>query len=99
MPALPSVEKRKQFTANQQPVVADIIKHYKSVGYKVQDGNETVMISEPGSTFRIFVSRISHNLQLYFLGEWQYTQNYSVTDLQSVDEVKELEIQFKSIFG
>lgn len=99
MATAPSIVKKKTFIANQQPIVADIMKHYKSIGYKIQDGNETVMILEPGTTFRIFISRISHNLQFYFLGEWQYAQNYIVKDLDSVSQVIDLERQFKGIFG
>ena len=97
--AIASVEKRKKFCENQIPVVADIIRHYKSIGYKVADGNETVIITEPACTFRIFISRVSHCLQMYYLGEPDSTQEFYIRNLESAAEVVKLEQQYKQKFG
>ena len=97
--AIPSVQKRKQFTENQMPVVAGIIKHYKSVGYKVVDENETIIIEEPGSTFRIFISRVSHVIQFYYLGEPRDAREFSISNLDSADQIVDEECKFKEMFG
>ena len=97
--AIASLLKRKQFTENQMPVVAGIIKHYKSVGYKVVDGNETIIIEEPGSTFRIFISRVSHCLQFYYLGEHRDAREFSISNLDSADQIVNEECKFKEMFG
>ena len=97
--AIASVVKRKMFTENQIPVIAGIIKHYKSVGYKVVDGNETLMIIEPNSTFRIFISRVSHCVQMYYLGEAETTQEFYTRNLESADQLVEEEIKYKAMFG
>ena len=80
-------------------MVADIIKLYKSVGYKVVDGNETILIIEPNSTFRIFISRVSHCVQFYYLGEWRGAREFSTQDLESAALLIEEEIKFKTEFG
>ena len=97
--AIASLLKRKQFTENQIPVVAGIIKHYKSVGYKVVDGNETIIIEEPGSTFRIFISRVSHCLQFYYLGEHRDAREFSISNLDSADQIVNEECKYKEMFG
>jgi hypothetical protein len=97
--AIASVEKRKRFTQNQIPAVAGIIKHYKSIGYKVVDGNETILISEPGCTFRIFISRISHCLQFYYLGEPDSTLEFYTKNLDSAGHIVEEERKYKEEFG
>jgi len=97
--AIASIEKRKRFTQNQIPAVADIVKHYKSIGYKVTDGNETVIISEPGSTFRIFISRVSHVIQMYYLGEPDSTTEFYTKNIDSAAEIVEEESKFKKMFG
>ena len=97
--AIASLLKRKQFTENQMPVVAGIIKHYKSVGYKVVDGNETIIIEEPGSTFRIFISRVSHCLQFYYLGEPRDAREFSISNLDSADQIVNEECRYKEMFG
>jgi hypothetical protein len=97
--AIASVVKRKMFTENQIPVIAGIIKHYKSVGYKVVDGNETLMIIEPNSTFRIFISRVSHCVQFYFLGEPGATQEFYTRNLESADQLVQEEAKYKAMFG
>lgn len=97
--AIPSVQKRKQFSDNQMPVVAGIIKHYRSVGYKVVDGNETIIIEEPGTTFRIFISRVSHCLQFYYLGEHRDAREFSISNLDSADQIVNEECRYKELFG
>jgi len=97
--ALASVLKRKRFVEKQMPVVADIIKVYKTAGYKVVDGSETILIIEPDSTFRIFISRVSHVLQFYYLGEWRGAREFSTQDLESAALLIEEEIKYKAEFG
>jgi hypothetical protein len=97
--ALASVLKRKRFAEKQMPVVADIIKLYKSVGYKVVDGNETIIIIEPDSTFRIFISRVSHCVQFYYLAEPDSAEEHYAKNLESAEELIKLEKQYKQKFG
>jgi hypothetical protein len=94
-----SALKRKEFTENQIPVVADIIRHYKSVGYKVVDANETIIIIEPDSTFRIFISRVSHCLQFYYLGEHRDAKEFSTHNLESAAQIVNEECRYKEMFG
>ena len=94
-----SIIRKAAFREMQLPVVADVIKHYKSTGYKIQDSAEVVMIVEPNSTFRIFISRVSHNLQMYYLGEYQDTMEICTKDIESAAEVIKLEQEFKQKFG
>ena len=97
--AIASVEKRKKFSENQIPVVADVIKLYKSIGYKVVDGNETILIEEPGCTFRIFISRISHVIQFYYLGEPESTQEFYTRNIESAADLVNEESKYKVEFG
>ena len=97
--AIASVLKKIHFKERQLPVVADIIKAYKKAGYKVVDGIESVLIEEPQSTFRVFISRVSHVLQFYYLGEWQFTKEFSTHDLESAANVIEEERKYKEMFG
>jgi hypothetical protein len=99
MPNPNSVVRKAHFRQRQLPVVADIIKTYKSAGYKVQDGIESVLILEPNSTFRVFISRISHVLQFYYLGEPQSVQEFCTKDLESAGHIIEEEIKYKRMFG
>lgn len=94
-----SALKRKEFTENQMPVVADIVRHYKSVGYKVVDSNETIIIIEPYSTFRIFISRVSHVIQFYYLGEPDSAQEFYTKYLESAGHIIEEEGKYKALFG
>jgi len=91
--------KKANYVANQLTIVAEIISVYKKLGYKVVDGNESIMICEPNSTFRIFISRVSHILQFYYLGEWQDTQQFSTKDLDSAAQIPQLEAKYKELFG
>ena len=99
MPNVNAAVRRVQSTKNQLQVVADIIALYKSLGYRIVDGIETVMIEEKDATFRIFISRISHVLQIYYLGEWDCTVEYSTKYLESAERVREFEVQFKELYG
>ena len=94
-----SLIRKAHFRERQLPVVADIIKTYKSAGWKIQDGIESVLIVEPNSTFRIFISRISHVLQFYYLGEPQSVQEFCTKDLESAGHIIEEEIKYKAEFG
>ena len=69
MPAAPSIEKRKTFVANQDPILSEILAEARSQKLKIVDGNETVIISWASSPFRAFVSRISKSIQFYQLGD------------------------------
>jgi len=97
--AIGSVIRKSHFKERQLPVVADIIKMYKGLGYKVVDGIESVLIEEPNSTFRIFISRVSHVLQLYYLGEYKDTREFYTKDLNSAGQIVNEEITFKQQFG
>jgi hypothetical protein len=99
MPNPNSVVRKAHFRERQLPVVADVIKAYKKAGYKVQDGIESVLIVEPNSTFRVFISRISHVLQFYYLGEPQSVQEFSTKDLESAGHIIEEEGKYKEMFG
>lgn len=99
MAAPGSVLRKAQFKERQLPVVAETIKLYKKSGYLIHDGIESVMIEEPGSTFRIFISRISHVLQFYYLGEPQSVQEFSTKDLESAGHIIEEEGKYKEMFG
>jgi hypothetical protein len=99
MPNPNSVVRKAHFRERQLPVVADVIKAYKKAGYKVQDGIESVLILEPNSTFRVFISRISHCLQFYYLGEWQFTKEFYVPNLESAAHLIEEERKYKEMFG
>ena len=57
---LNSAIRKVNFQERQLPIVSDIIRIYKLAGYKVIDSTEVVMLEEPNTTFRIFISRISH---------------------------------------
>lgn len=94
-----AIKRAKEVRSKQLPVLESIIEAYKLAGYKVINGIETVMIEEKGTTFRIFISRISHSVQLYYLGEWQFTKEYSAIDLQSPDNLMALESSYKELFG
>ena len=94
-----SVIRKAHFKERQLPVVADIIKAYKAAGYKVIDGIESVMIEEPDSTFRIFISRVSHCLQFYYLSEWKFTKEFYVPNLDSAAHLIQEEIKYKKEFG
>jgi hypothetical protein len=94
-----AVSRRKEFKLRELPIIPNIIKAYRTAGYKVVDGIETIIIEEPNSTFRIFISRVSHSLQLYYLGEWQFTKEYHVPNIQTVEDVIALESSFKELFG
>jgi len=91
--------RKTHFKERQLPVVAETIKAYKSAGYKIVDGIETVMIIEPDTTFRIFISRSSHSVQFYYLGEPEAMQEFSAQDLESAAQVAELENKYKQTFG
>jgi hypothetical protein len=99
MPNPNSVVRKAYFRERQLPVVADVIKAYKKAGYKIQDGIESVLIVEPQSTFRVFISRVSHVLQFYYLGEWQFTKEFSTHDLESAAHLIEEERKYKELFG
>ena len=99
MPNPNSVVIKAHFRERQLPVVADVIKAYKKAGYKVQDGIESVLIVEPNSTFRVFISRISHVLQFYYLGEPDSTQEFCTKDLESAGHIIEEESKYKKMFG
>jgi len=94
-----SLAKRKNYRSNQLDIVRELKVLYKELGYKIVDGNESLIFAEMNSTFRIFVSRISHSLQFYYLGEGQFTAEYSLKDLDSAAQVTELETQYKQEFG
>lgn len=95
---LPS-EKKKNFIANQLKIVGQMKVLYKELGYKIQDGNESLIFAEPDSTFRIFVSRISHCLQFYYLGEPDSAREFWLKNLESADQVTQLEKEYKEEFG
>jgi len=99
MPNPNSVLRRKQLKKGELQVVSETINHYKQQKWKIVDGIESIMIQEPGTTFRIFISRISHILQFYYLGEWQFAKEFSTLDLKSVAQVVQEEIKFKELFG
>jgi hypothetical protein len=99
MAAPGSVLRKAHFRERQLPVVAETIKLYKKSGYLIHDGIESVMIEEPGSTFRIFISRISHCLQMYYLGEFWGMKEVYAKDLQSAAEVVQLEEEYKKECG
>jgi hypothetical protein len=99
MPVPNSVERRKRLKKVELPVVSEIISTYKQKKWKVVDGIESVMLHEPDTTFRVFISRISHRLQFYYLGEGMAAKEMSVLHLDSVDKVLESEQEFKSEFG
>jgi hypothetical protein len=99
MPKPNSVIRKTHFRERQLPVVAETIKLYKSAGYKVVDSIEVVMLEEPNSTFRIFISRVSHSLQMYFLGEGAEAQELSTKYLDSAAQVVEEERKFKTLYG
>jgi hypothetical protein len=91
--------KRIRFKKIQPPIIPETISVYKKLGYKIADGIETVMIEEPDTTFRIFISRISHCLQFYFLGEPESVREFSTKYLESAAQVVEEEIKYKQEFG
>jgi hypothetical protein len=99
MPNPNSVVRKAHFRQIQLPVVADIIKTYKLAGYKIVDGIESVLIEEPNSTFRIFISRISHCLQFYYLGEGMEAKEFYTKNLDSAAQVEQEEIKYKDLFG
>ena len=91
--------RRIRFKKIQLPIIPETISVYKKLGYKVVDGVETIMIEEPGTTFRIFISRISHCLQFYYLGEPESVREFSTKYLESAAQVVEEEIKYKQEFG
>jgi hypothetical protein len=99
MPNPNSVLRRKEFRQRELAVVTEIINLYKQRKFKVVDGIESVMIYEPGTSFRIFVSRISHILQFYYLGEGEAAKEISLKYLESPAKVLEEEKEFKKIYG
>jgi hypothetical protein len=99
MPNPNSVIRKAHFRQIQLPVVAGTIKMYKGLGYKIVDGIESVLIEEPQSTFRVFISRISHVLQFYYLGEGEFTKEFSTKDLDSAAQVAQEERKYKELFG
>jgi hypothetical protein len=94
-----SLAKRKNYRSNQLDIVRELKVLYKELGYKISDGNESLIFAEKDSTFRIFVSRVSHALQFYYLGEGQFTGEYSLKNIESAAEVRELETKYKEEFG
>jgi hypothetical protein len=94
-----SVERRKEFRQRELAVVTEIINIYKQRKFKIVDGIESVMIHEPGSTFRVFLSRVSHSLQFYFLGEGDAAKQIDLKYLESPAKVLEEEKKFKQIYG
>jgi hypothetical protein len=94
-----SVVRKAQFRERQLPVVAETIKLYKKSGYLIHDGIESVMIEEPGSNFRIFISRISHCLQFYYLAEPDSAEEHYAKNLESAEELIKLENKYKQKFG
>jgi hypothetical protein len=99
MPNPNSVIRRVHFRERQLPVVSDIIKVYKAAGYKVVDSIEVVMLEEPNSTFRIFISRVSHSLQFYYLGEGMGAKEFYTKNLESAAQVIKYEKEYKREFG
>jgi hypothetical protein len=99
MPNPNSVIRRKEFKQRELEVVTEIISIYKQRKWKVLDGIESVMIQEPDSTFRVFISRISHSLQFYFLGEGSAAKEIYLKYLDSPAKVLEEEKEFKKIYG
>jgi len=94
-----SLAKRENYKTNQLEIVRELKVLYKELGYRISDGNESLIFAETDSSFRVFVSRISHSLQFYYLGEGQFTAEYSLKDLDSAAQVTELEAQYKQEFG
>lgn len=99
MTKLNSAIRKVNFKKRELPVVTEAIKAYKAAGFKVIDGIESIMIEEPGSTFRIFISRISYVLQFYYAGEWQFVKEFCTHDLESAAHIIEEEIKYKKEFG
>jgi hypothetical protein len=99
MPNPNSTSRRKEFKNRELPIVTSIVNTYKQRKWKVVDNIESVMIYEPGTSFRIFVSRISHVLQMYYLGEGEVAKELSTRYLDSVDKVLEEEAKFKAEWG
>ncbi len=99
MPNPNSVIRRKEFRNRELPIVTSIISTYKQRKFKVVDGIESVMIYEPGTSFRVFVSRISNVIQFYYLGEGIAAKEISTRYLDSVDKVLEEEAKFKAEWG
>ena len=99
MPTPNSVERRKEFRQRELAVVTEIINLYKQRKFKVLDGIESVMIYEPGTSFRVFISRISHVLQMYYLGEGEAAKEISLKYLDSPAKVLEEEAKFKAEWG
>jgi hypothetical protein len=99
MAKLNSVLRKTHFKERQLKVVSDIIRAYKTAGYRVIDGIETIMIEEPDSSFRMFISRISHVLQFYYLGEPDSAEEHYTKNLISAEEVVKLEQEYKQKFG
>ena len=94
-----SVIRKAHFRERQLPVVAETIKLYKAAGCRVIDGIETVMIEEKDSSFRLFISRVSHVLQFYYLGEPDSAEEHYTKNLESAAEVVKLAQEFKQKFG
>lgn len=99
MPNPNSVLRRKQLKKSELQVVSETINHYKQQKWKVVDNIESIMIQEPETTFRIFISRISRVLQMYYLGEGEVAKEFSTLDLKSASQVIQEEIKFKELFG
>ena len=94
-----SLLRKTHFRERQLPIVGETIKLYKAAGCRVIDGIETVMIEEPDSSFRLFISRVSHVLQFYYLGEPDSAEEHYVKNLESAEEVVKLAQEFKQKFG
>lgn len=99
MAKLGSLLRKTHFRERQLPVVSETIKLYKAAGYRVIDGIETVMIEEKDSSFRLFISRVSHVLQFYFLGEPDSAEEHYTKNLISAEEVVKLAQEYKQKFG
>ena len=94
-----SLEKKQNYRLNQLEIVGKMKVLYKELGYKIADGNESLIFAETDSTFRIFVSRISHSLQFYYLGEDQDAEEHFLKNIETADEVRQLEAKYKETFG